>query len=367
MDRSTSLGTRITRLLLAVALLCASTLLLAAQDDELSVKVVGKAQSGAAARLLVSGIWPVACTPELDATELRGQDLTVRLRVTATGCLPQATAFTLLVEHPSLEWPEAQVLRLRLERVDAQGDVHLIGFRLIEVGSPERVNPETGFWWNERGGEFDTAGPGQSILIEPQGDRLGVAVMGYAKDRRSTWYFGAGPLQQRSSEVSLLTLDGGGGPLQDYRQPDDASPAAALWLEFHNASRATAWFVIDSQHGGIELRPQSLVRFRFGDGAPQSWEGLWVVESTSGKLLAANFVLADSQAGGFVLVDADNQLWLDCVLSVERPNSPPEYCDLLGVDDEPIGRFHDVGLGRMLGKHADGDRLNAVRMSLPSR
>jgi len=331
--------------------------------DGVSITVVGKAQSGKAARLMLSGIWPVACTPELDSALIEGRDLQLRLRVPGSGCLPRATAFTLLVDHPDLAWPDDGVLRTRLERVDAQGEVQLIGFRLIEIGTPSRVLPETGFWWNEKGGEHDTGGPGQSILIEPQGSRLGVAVMGYGTNNDSAWFFGAGPLQQRSSQVRLLTLSGGGGPLQDYRQPDAAQPAASLWLEFENSSRATAWFVVPSARGGIELRPQSLVRFRFGETAAQAWEGLWVIEGSTGELRAANFSLADSRADGFVLLDAANQLWLDCSLPEGRPNSPPSHCHLLGVEDEPLGRFDDVGLDRMQGASRQGSGLSAVRMS----
>lgn len=363
MNRSSRLGTRIAHLSLAAVLFAWASLATAVDPDEVSVKVVGKAQSGSAAKLLLSGIWPVACTPELDAAQIDGRDLNLRLRVSASGCLPRPTAFTLLVEHPDLVWPEPSVLRARLERVSPQGEAQLIGFRLIEVGNPDRVEPETGFWWNERGSEFDTAGPGQSILIEPQGNRLGVAVMGYDQQQDSTWYFGAGPLQQRSSEIRLLTLSGGSGPLQDYRQPEAARPAASLWLEFESSSRATAWFVVPTPLGGVELRPQSLVRFRFGDIAAQSWEGLWVVEGKHGSLMAAKFSLADTRPDGFILIDAVNQLWLDCLLPPERPNSPPSRCQLLGAEGESLGQFDDIGLGRMIGSDEHGGTLTAVRMS----
>lgn len=365
MNRLPTLGTQLALLALTLLAAFCSLPAAAAQEDEVSVKLIGKAQSGAPAKLLVSGMWPVACTPELDDAQIDDRDLRVRLRVAGSGCLPRPTAFTLLVEHRDLVWPDTRVLRLHLERADAKGEVKLIGFRLIEIGSPERVVPETGFWWNERGGEFDTAGPGQSILIEPQGDRLGVAVMGYGDDQSSTWYFGAGPLQQRSSEVRLLTLNGGGGPLRDYRQPDIASPAATVWLEFQSSSRAIAWFVVPEPHGAVTLRPQSLVRFRFGDTAPQAWEGLWIIESKDGLLRAADFSLADSREDGFVLIDSANQLWLDCSLQAARPNSPPHRCQLLGIDDEPLGQFDDVGLGRMHGSDRGGSSMSAVRIPRP--
>jgi hypothetical protein len=365
MNRLPTLGTQLVLLMLtAMAAFCALPAV-AAQADEVSVKLVGKAKSGAPVKLLVSGMWPVACTPELDDARLENHDLRVRLRVDASNCLPKPTAFTLLVEHPALNWPVANVLRMHLERADAKGEIRLIGFRLIEIDSPERVVPETGFWWNERGGEFDTAGPGQSILIEPQGDRLGVAVMGYGDDLSSAWFFGAGPLQHRSSEVRLLTLNGGSGPLRDYRQPDIASPAATVWLEFQSSSRAVAWFVVAEPHGGVTLRPQSLVRFRFGDTAPQAWEGLWIIESKDGLLRAADFALADSGDEGFVLIDSANQLWLDCSLQADKPNSPPRRCDLLGTDDEALGQFDDVGLGRMHGKDRGGNIMSAVRIPRP--
>lgn len=365
MNRLTTLGTQTVLLMLAALAAFCTVPAAAAQDGEVSVKLVGKAQTGAPAKLLVSGIWPVACTPELDDVRIDDRDLRVRLRVAGASCLPRPTAFTLLVEHPALVWPEATVLRMHLERVDASGGIQLIGFRLIEVGAPERVVPETGFWWNERGGEFDTAGPGQSILIEPQGDRLGVAVMGYGDDQGSAWFFGAGPLQHRSSEVSLLTLSGGSGPLTDYRQPDIALPAATVWLDFQSSSRAVAWFVVPNAQGGVELRPQSLVRFRFGDTAPQAWEGLWIIESKNGLLRAADFALADARDDGFVLFDSVNQLWLDCSLQADRPNSPPQRCHLLGTDDEALGQFDDVGLGRMHGSDRSGSVMSAVRIPRP--
>lgn len=352
------------RLVLATGL-CWALALPAA--DPVSVQVVGRSSSGGPLQLMVSGIWPDACPPRPDGVEigeaLAGDTLPVRirLRIPSPGCVKQATAFALPVAVGESGWKQPVRIRLHTELLRPDGSTTTLAFNLIEVGLLPSLQPESGFWWSERGGEHERGGPGQAILIEPQADRLGATVMGYGSGGEPEWYFGSGQLRRQSAGLTLMRLSGGSGPLADYRPPTEAEEIGTLWLELHSAARATAWFVQPAIDGGITVQPYSMVRFRLGDWTAPAWSGRWLLEFEGETPRVLALMPAAAAARPQFLVAEDGSRLL-CEGDPERPNSPPVLCRLEDAEQRPLAAFGDIGLHRLRGFHAGGGEASLSRL-----
>lgn len=329
--------------------------------------VAGTMRPGAVPLFVLSGTWPGGCRPRVASQQAEGGDLLLRLDHSGSECPEdQATPFR-LVSHrhwdgePAFEAPG--VLRVRVERARAEGQPQLLAFRLFEFGSQPRRLPEAGFWWSERGAEFDAIGPGIALLLEPQRPNLGATLMGYDDEGRPLWLFGTGALSSGVASVPLQRLDGGRGPFAAYRQPSDLQVVASIWLEFATAARATAWLLRPDGSGGLEVRPWSLVRFRFGESAAISLSGRWLVDGLDGEPRALRLRAdADADARGFSLVEDRLAQRLVCELDPARPQSPPAHCRLLDAHGEIEANFDDVGLDHLHGRGRDGGRVTAVRL-----
>jgi hypothetical protein len=360
------LAERLLKRLVVAAGLCWTLPLHAA--DPVQVQVVGRAQIGAPLQLMVSGIWPDACPPRLDAVEMQEAEpgtalpVLVRLHAAEGGCMKQATAFAVPVEIGNGGWKQPVRIRLLTELLQRDGGTITLAFNLIEVGLLPPLLPEAGFWWSERGGDHERGGPGQAILIEPQGDRLGATVMGYGPGGAPEWYFGSGQLRRQSAGLGLMRLAGGAGPLADYRPPAEAEEMGMLWLELHGGARATAWFVQPSAAGGVTVQPYSMVRFRLGDWTTSAWSGRWLLEleGETPRVIELKPAL-EAGVAPHLVAGADGSR-LSCEGDAKRPNSPPSLCRLEDARQRPIAAFTDIGLNRLRGFHAGGGEASLARL-----
>jgi len=309
--------------------------------------------------------------PALDRVQRDADGIVVRLQQ-RFGCEASATASeTLSIEPPgNPRWGATGVQRVRVEDDGGPaGAARLLGFRLVQVGAPARtVNPEAGYWWHERGGEFVAGGPGLGLSMERQDDTLSVTVLGYAEDGRPEWLFGAGTISGNVAHVRLSRLEGGSGPFDAYAAPGNTQPVGVLDLEFSSASRAVAWFQRPLRSGGITLVPMSIVRFRFDQQHAHAFRGEWLLAGGSGqgsdgnRPLALRFVDIEAAAGGgFRLLTEGGEHSLVCELHPARPNSPPQRCTLTAADGATLAVFDDAALSRMGGTRADGTPVALLR------
>ncbi len=340
---------------------------LAAASLELQA-VPGTLRPGIAPRFALAGSWDGPCPPKVAGQRAAGRDLAIELEAADEGCGDAPAASFRLTSASGwdgqAEFDTPGVLRVRVERRRPDGAPQLLAFRLFEYGKLTRRLPEAGFWWSERGGAFETGGPGLALLLEPQWPQLGATVMGYDADGQPEWLFGAGTLAAHTAHVPLQRLSGGRGPFDGYRQPQASQDEAALWLELGSAARATAWFVRDADGGGIELRPMSLVRFRFGESASTALGGRWLLDGLEEAPRALQLRPADgpATATAFVLIEDRLALRLECSLDPGRPNSPPTHCRLFDAEGVARVQFDDIGLDRMHGLDDSGRPVTALRL-----
>jgi hypothetical protein len=327
--------------------------------------------AGSRIRVSVTGEWADACPPQLQSVRLEGQDIVLSSQVAASSCSGPGQDY----QDSSENLPEANlrltrnaVYRIRHEiRRGENATPELHGFRLLHVGhSPDAgFVPESGYWWPERGGEFDHAGPGLGLQMEAQAGTLSLTSFGYDARGEATWQFGAGQINGRTAQVELSRFTGGSGPFDSYRAPTGAEAAGIAHVELLSPSRATIWFA-RARDGEIEVRPISMVRFRFAQEAAEAWLGRWVVLAESDEAYPTrriDFVEIQRQDEGFSLVDSEARNRLDCRLAARQPNSPPVSCRL--IVSEPGGdsiEFRDVALNELRGWNGAGQRIVGLKL-----
>jgi hypothetical protein len=327
----------------------------------------------------LDGLPADTCSRQLAGIDRSGSTVVVRL---ARGhhCDPADVPTDTLTVQGHGRWGGRGVHRVRVEDDGGPaGAPRVLGFRLVQVGNqPRTLTPEAGYWWNEAGGEFDSAGPGIGLNLERQGDTLSVTVLGYGADGRPEWLFGAGPIAGRLARVPLLRLHEGSGPFDAYRAPASAQPAGLLHLEFLSEARAVAWFERPSADGpGITLAPLSIVRFRFAQHHANALLGEWLLVSgnagrsggqvrfseagTESLAPTLRFEAIEAVDGGFRLPTDDGVHALECEVDPGRPNSPPDRCVLRDAAGQLLVDFTDTALDRMRGWRPDGVAVTALR------
>lgn len=311
-------------------------------------------------RIEVTDSWPRGCAPSAGASWVDGQDIVLQLKDPAD-CKSKA------VEVQTVASAEPGESRLIAERggvyrirVEGGKDSGVLAFALAEVGAPRPLpRPESGLWWPEAGGEFETSGPGLGVQIELQGQTLALNVSGYRDSGRPTWWFAAAPLQGRAQHLELTSLRGGSGPFADYTAPEQVEPAGSVYIEWISAARAVFWFVRPGEDGaGLELRPISMARFAFGVRPGESWVGEWIVlsrdESGAARSEVIRFARWSALDDGFELRSEDGLNALICDAATGRPDSPPRDCQLRRSDAGVSAAFSSVGLNRLDGRLDQG-------------
>jgi hypothetical protein len=329
--------------------------------------------TGTRLRVSIEGEWPDACPPELKSARIEAQTIVLTSEVPATRCDGPPTAYRLesdRLAESRLKLTRNGIFRVRHEvRRGSSGIPELHGFRLLQAGNALNAGfvPETGFWWPERGGEFDRAGPGLGVQMEAQATTLSLSAFGYDAQGAAAWHIGAGPIIGQTAQIELSRLSGGAGPFEPYRAPASVEPVGSVHVEILSPSRVTLWFVRLAGRGTeLTAEPVSMVRFRFAQEPAEAWLGRWVVLAESDDAFATrriDFTAIERDADEFTLVDAEARHRLACRLAPTQPNTPPLSCRL-SMSDEPKGtvEFTDVALGELRGWNGGGQRIVALKL-----
>lgn len=329
--------------------------------------------TGTRLRISVEGDWPDACPPVLKSARIEGQAIVLLSEVPETACAGPSGRYRLesdRIPDASLKLSRNGIFRIRHEvRRGPEGPAELHGFRLLQAGNSVTAGfvPEAGFWWPERGGEFDRAGPGLGVQMEAQASTLSLSAFGYDETGAAAWHIGAGRIDGQTALIELSRLRGGAGPFEPYRAPAGVDPIGSVHVEILSPSRVTLWFVRHSGNGSeLTAQPVSMVRFRFAQEPAEAWLGRWVVlaESDDGQpTRRIDFVAIERDAEGFALLDREAHHRLACRLAPSQPNTPPLSCRL-SIVDEPKGtiEFTDIALGELRGWTGGGQRIVALKL-----
>lgn len=330
--------------------------------------------AGTQLRFKVRGEWPDACVPVITDARLQGREIVLDAQTPAGPCAATPQAFetgTEALPPERLKLAGNGVHRVRFEvRRGPDGPAELHGFRLLYVGNDPDPGfvPETGFWWYERGGEHDRAGPGLGVQLEVQARVLSLSAYGYSDDGVAVWSLGAGPMQGNVAEVELTQLRDGAGPFDAYRAPRELGTIGTAYVELLGPSRATFWFVRPRPDGkALQVQPLSMVRFRFAQEAAEAWRGRWVVlaERDDGyPTQRIDFVKLKREKDGFELFDAAGDFRLRCETDARRPNSPPTRCRLLSQSGAVLDvDFDHIALNELRGWTGAGQRIVALKLN----
>jgi hypothetical protein len=330
--------------------------------------------AGATVRFKVRGEWPDGCPPTIRDVRIVDRDIVLTAQPGSGPCGSEAQAFETGTEALPLERAKLTrngVHRIRFElRRTPEAAPELLAFRLFYVGNTPDPGfvPESGFWWHERGGEFDRAGPGLGAQMEVQSGTLALGVHGYAADGSARWSLGAGPMQGHVATVELTQLSGGAGPFEPFKPPGEVSAAGSALVELVSPSRVTLWFLRPRDDGkGLQVRPVSMVRFRFAREPAEAWRGRWVVLAESDDdypTRRIDFVRLMRKQDGFLLLDAKREFRLRCETDSARPNSPPTRCRLQSdAGDAAEIDFDHVALNELRGWTGAGQRIVALKLN----
>ena len=351
----------------AAILLCASA---AAMADSTRISLV-RVVEGELPQIQINGDWASGCPPLLDGVSADGNQITISAKTDSNRCTAEPGPYQIRAELPagSKSFATGEIMRLRFElRDDPLAEPSLLAFELVSVGGADaatapEIDPETGFWWGEPGGEFDHAVPGMGAQIERQGGTVAVSFTGYGDAGKPEWMFGASPFSGRISDIALTRLEGGRGPFGGYAGPAAAAAVGRLQIEWLTSARALFWFSRATADGrGIDLEPLSMVRFDFGQHPGLSWMGQWRFQSEStSKAIELEFIDFLLDENTFTLISKAGES-LTCENAPTRPQSPPVACEL----DHPDGRtwrFEDVGLGRLQGSDEHSRVVRAMHLT----
>ena len=330
--------------------------------------------AGATVRFKVRGEWPDGCPPAIRDVRIADREIVLTAQPGPGPCGAEPQSYetgteTLALERTKLARNGVHRIRFELRRTP-EAPPELLAFQLFYVGnSPDPgFVPETGFWWHERGGEFDQAGPGLGAHMEVQSGTLSLGVHGYGEDGSPRWSLGAGPMQGHVATVELTQLRGGAGPFEPFRAPEEMSAAGSVLVELVSPSRATLWFLRPRADGkGLAVQPLSMVRFRFAREAAEAWRGRWVVLAESDDdypTRRIDFVRLMRKQDGFLLLDAKREFRLRCETDKARPNSPPTRCRLQSdAGDAAEIDFDHVALNELRGWTGSGQRIVALKLN----
>jgi hypothetical protein len=329
------------------------------------VMTLAAAETGESRQILVEGRWAPRCLPAPANAWAKGRDLYFEVRTPKASCEDDAKSGFELRSGPidlTTTGPDDRAWRLHL--VEAESG-RLLAFALEGGAGAADEAPESGLWWPQAGGEFDTSGPGFGVQIEVQGDTVALNVSGYNEFGAPTWWFGAAPLGRSGQAVELSMLSGGAGPFGDYAAPQQIGSAGTLHIEWLGRARAVFWFSRPAADGrGLDLRPVSMTRFAFATRPGESWSGEWLLQRETleaGSVLEVHrFEWLDGDPEGFELL-SDRGLRLACRRANGTPEQAPKACQLLPLGGGPGVRFADVGLDAMV-SHQDGARISLRRL-----
>lgn len=313
--------------------------------------------AGVPFRVELEGVWAKSCAPRFERAFIDGEEIHLVVGTPKGGSCGAAETEPgkVLSASPG----ESNLLAsapgvYRLYAHDSATGA-LIAFALARIGDdPLPTVPETGLWWPEPGGEFANSGPGFGVQVEMQGDVIALTATGYHDGGQAAWWFGAGAVQSNLSAMPLSALTGGSAPFGAYAAPKEAEPAGLVHVAWLSAARAVFWFErVDPSNGKRTVNPISMARFAFGMRPGKDWQGSWMLRQGDGGAERVQFDRIVESEGGFELSDSRTDLALQCVWALDRPQSPPESCQL-GLADGRTITIGDIGLRSLRGLGDDG-------------
>lgn len=321
----------------------------------------------------ISGIWPNACTPAIQASTTTDSGTDVLLGSGYDLCAPNAHAFsvTLPAEIPFSPAPMPDRVRpLQVfSAVTPSASPQLVAFRLLG-GRDTLSHPDAGFWWPES----DATSSGTVLSMELQGDALGVSLMTFDDATGApVWYFGTSQLHGSVVHVDLVRMNGGSSPFANQQIAPQAQQSLALDLAFASDTRARAYLSHSNAQGGIDVVAMTISRVPF-TALPQQqdWLGTWLVaggargptSESSQPTLPGTFNWASSNtldATHVRLIEANGNYALDCQHDTDDENAPAQYCRLRDADGNIIVVFDHVGFDRLDGHRKDGSPVILIR------
>jgi hypothetical protein len=308
------------------------------------------------------------CIPTIAGVTLDGTDLSIELRIPSTGCDSQHQVPYMLQINPQqsmgLQILPGQTYRVRVYA--GSGDApSLVSFQLFDThAASASFSPENGLWWSEASADTGPGRHGNGASIEWQDGQIAVSLFGFSDTGAATWYFGSARLIGRVARVSLVHLADGDPLFSPTGSQPSAEAGPRMEIEFLSPTRARAWLVRSESGRDVEVRPFTLSRSRFSNGAAgTSWSGQWVlVPDDDGAPRVFEFSAPGKpDAAGFHLEDAGNDARLDCRAATTDTDALPDLCTLSSAT-HVIADFDQIGLDRLGGRSASGARITLMRV-----
>ncbi len=341
---------------------------------EIALELPSSSSPTLAPSVRIGGSWPDSCVPRIQSTRLAGAEIDLVARTATLGCRAGTTAYEQRA-NPALQAGllhlPARVYAVRAYLARGTQTPVLSRFALLDATENDPAPAvENGFWWTVAlGGEDVPALAGSGISLERQGDQLAVGLFGFDDAGSATWFFGSARLEGRIARVALVRLRDGEEPFGEVSARPVAESGPELLIAFEGPAQAKAWLVRPSPTGAgdaIDVRPLVLQRSAFGSGAPgQGWLGRWVSvgEADRSRVRLFDFGRLSSEDGeSFRVEDAQSGLSLSCRLGLRPAEQPPATCTLYD-QSTVLAVFDRIGIDRLEGRSADGERLRLVRVA----
>ncbi|MEO7935279.1 MAG: hypothetical protein ABIR27_03390 [Dokdonella sp.] len=341
------------------------------EDNDIQMRLASPSSYAAQSLpdLIVEGTWSNSCLPSLVHSRLVDSRIDIQLRSAAAKCVDTPTPFQLKL-NPARASGQSQialgVYEVRLFLQIGNGNTNLVAFRLLRSGADELSSrPESGFWWSVSGPDNSAALAGNGLSIEQQGENLAVTWLSYEAGA-PVWYFGSTKMPGAIARIELMRMIGGGEPFSGPNQTPAAEPGISLNLQFDSPSHAQAWLVRPQSPDlrAVDVQTISLQHLPFENGHPgSSWQGQWVLvigDATEARIIdLSKITTADAES--FRVSDRLGSIALQCRLDSIGKNPLPGFCSLTD-GAQVIGDFDHVGLDRLSGLTAEGERIRLVRL-----
>ena len=327
---------------------------------------VGPSAEPTRATLIIDGQWPDQCAPVFQNARLLDTTLQVFAEIPSDGlCRPQPTDYRFSFTYDPID---THRLELLLQRQPDEA-YRLQEFALMDNSHRTRIHPESGWWWPQSDGLFDSGGPGTGLTLEVQGDVLTVLSQSFDNTGQPIWRMAAGQLSANQFSAPLARFEGGQEFTGPYQAPTLSDDAQTLHLEFTGPVTATAWYTQRSSNdptAPLSMRAVSLVRYS-------------ALGSLLDRMLSGRFALIWSENGDWQtrILDIDGYQWTSenqlnllagdgselgrCEADPRNTEIPPDFCVINQAGQSPAV-LDQMGLEQSRGRDLRGEFIGLVRI-----
>ena len=328
---------------------------------------IGPSAEPTRATLTINGSWPDQCPPVFQNARLVDHTLQVFAELPTDGiCQPEPSNYRFTFTYDPVD---THRLELLLRRSPGQ-PYQLQEFALMGHAGWTRYQPETGWWWPQDQGLFDSGGPGTGLTLEVQGDILTVLSQSFDDAGRPSWRMAAGALRNNQFSAPLARFEGGQQFTGPYQAPVLSDDTQTLHLEFTGPVTATAWY---TQRAGPEpdaplsLRVVSLVRYSArGSLLDRMLQGqfvlIWGNENGSWRSRMLEIQGYEWMEGSQLrLLDSDGRELGRCQADPDNAEVPPDFCAINQPDQSAVV-LDQMGLEQSHGRDLRGDLIRMLRI-----